>query len=293
MADDQMLAWLDKQDWLDTAADAAQQSVKQSLDSLGPARNVVKDALHGKWLGHPLHPVLTDIPLGAWTATVMLDAVEDRGVAPGVAQAADGTLALGLAGAVGAAVTGLTDWSDTDGRPRRVGLAHAALNVGATLLFGASLVCRRRGNRPAGHVLAATGYLVAVAAAYLGGHLVFRERIGVDHSAAGELPEQYTPVLAEGDLAEGELKRALYKETPLLLVKRGNRIHALADTCAHLGGPLSQGKLEEDCVVCPWHGSRFELESGAVANGPSVYPQPRLDTRVRDGQIEVRRARSA
>src|SRR5262245_4833015 len=124
MADNQVVTWLEKQDWLDTAADAAQQSVKHSLDSIGPARNVGKEALHGKWLGHPLHPVLTDIPLGAWTATVMLDAVDDHGVAPGVARAADGTLALGLAGAVGAAITGSTDWSETDGRPRRVGMAH-------------------------------------------------------------------------------------------------------------------------------------------------------------------------
>ncbi len=292
MGETRMTSWLDKQEWLDTAAETVQQGVKQTFESMGPAKNDVKDALHGKWLGHPLHPALTDIPLGAWTATVVLDAMEDRDRRPGVAWAADQTLALGLVGAVGAAATGLADWSETDARPRRVGMAHAVLNVGATLLCAASLVCRRRGNRAAGHILAATGYLAAAAAAYLGGELVFQEQIGVNHAAGGKFPEQYTPVLADSELAEGQPKRVVYQDTPLLLARRGGRIHALADTCAHLGGPLSEGKLEGNCVTCPWHGSRFDLASGAVVNGPSVFPQPRLDARVRDGQIEVRMART-
>ena len=281
-------AWVDGQGWLDPTADALQPAVKKAFDALGPARRDVKNFLHGTWLGHPLHPVMTDIPLGAWTATLLLDALSDRRGRSGFARAADASLALGLAGALGSAVTGLTDWGETDARPRRLGVAHAALNVGATLLFTASLLSRGRGNRGAGRGLALTGYLATIAAAYLGGELVYHEQIGVDHSSGRELPEKFTPLLPDEDLPEGKLKRVLYKETPLLLVRRGDRVYALAETCAHLGGPLSEGKLEGGTVVCPWHASRFTLESGEVVDGPSAFPQPCLKTRIRNGQIEVR-----
>jgi hypothetical protein len=142
--------------------------VRRALDALGPARRNVKNFLHGIWLGHPLHSVLTDIPIGAWTATLLLDTIGHRLGQSGLTRAADASLALGLAGAVGAAVTGLTDWSDTDARPRRVGVAPPALNGGATPLFTGSLLCRRHGNRGVGRGLALAGYLVAIAAAYLG-----------------------------------------------------------------------------------------------------------------------------
>jgi nitrite reductase/ring-hydroxylating ferredoxin subunit/uncharacterized membrane protein len=281
-------AWVDGQGWLDPTADALQPAVKKAFDALGPARREVKNFLHGTWLGHPLHPVMTDIPLGAWTATLLLDALSDRRGRSGFARAADASLALGLAGALGSAVTGLADWSETDARPRRLGVAHAALNVGATLLFTASLLSRGRGSRGAGRGLAITGYLATIAAAYLGGELVYHEQIGVDHSSGRELPEKFTALLPDEDLPENKLKRVLYKETPLLLVRRGDRVYALAETCAHLGGPLSEGKLEGDTVVCPWHASRFALESGEVVDGPSAFPQPCLKTRIRNGQIEVR-----
>jgi nitrite reductase/ring-hydroxylating ferredoxin subunit/uncharacterized membrane protein len=283
--------WIDMQGWLDATADAVQPALKGFYDALGPARRGIKNFLHGTWLGHPLHPVMTDIPLGAWTATLLLDAMGDRRGRSGVARAADACLALGLVGALGAAVTGLTDWGETDARPRRLGLAHAALNVGATLLFAGSLLSRSRGRRAAGRGLALTGYLATVAAAYLGGELVYHEQIGVDHSSGRELPEKFAPVLDESKLPEGELKRVRYKETPLLLVRRGARIYALAETCAHLGGPLAEGKLEGRTVVCPWHASRFDLASGDVVDGPSAFPQPCLQARIHDGRIEVRMAR--
>lgn len=281
------------QTWLDTISDALQPAVHGFFDGLGPARRVVKNALHGTWLGHPLHPVLTDIPIGAWTATVLLDALDDGRDRRGLHRAADATAALGLAGAIGSAVTGLTDWSETDGRPRRIGAAHALLNSTGTLLFAASLFSRSRGRRGTGRGLALGGLFLVAAAGFLGGELVSHEQIGVDHTAGREMPEDFVAVLSDGELSEGELKRVLYKGTPLLLVRRGGRLHALAETCAHLGGPLSEGKLEGDCVVCPWHGSTFELASGAVVEGPSAFPQPRFETRVRDGRIELRLDRSA
>ncbi len=278
---------LAEQKWLDGIADVVQPAVQGAFEALGPARRHVKNALNGTWLGHPLHPVLTDIPLGAWAVTVLLDAMDGDGRGQGLRRASDATLLLGLAGAAGAAVTGLTDWSDTDARPRRTGMAHALMNSGATLLFAASYVSRRRGARTAGKILALAGFATASVSAYIGGELVSHEQIGVDHSSGRELPEKFTAVIPDADLAEGELKRVEYKSTPLLLVRRNGRVHALAETCAHLGGPLSEGKLEGACIVCPWHGSTFDLASGDVVQGPSAFPQPRLATRVRAGQIEV------
>ena len=281
--------WLDRQEALESAAGILQPAVKSFFDSLGPARRGIKNFMHGTWLGHPLHPVMTDLPLGAWTAALLLDAMDDRG-RTGLARAADASLALGIVGALGAAAAGLADWAETDARPRRIGAAHAALNMGGTFLCAVSLVCRARGRRASGRGLAIAGYLAAIAAAYLGGDLVYHEQIGVDHSSGREMPEKFTPVLADSELPEGKPKRAHYKETPLLLVRRGEKIFALAETCAHLGGPLSEGKLRGNTIVCPWHASRFDLTSGRVLDGPSAFSQPCLQTRIRNGQIEVRRA---
>jgi len=281
--------WVASQKWLDPVADAVQPAVKGAFDGLGTAGPVVKNALHGTWLGHPLHPVLTDLPIGAWSVTLLLDAIDDGEGRSGVARAADASLLLGLAGAAGAAVTGLTDLSDTDARPRRAGMGHAILNVGATLLFTASYVARRNGNRSTGRALALAGFATASAAAYIGGELVSHEQIGVDHSSAKEYPEKFTPVLDDEALKEGQPARADYKGVPILLVRQEGEIYALAETCAHLGGPLSEGKLEGPCIVCPWHASTFDLATGDVVQGPSAFPQPRMEVRVRDGKIQVRR----
>ena len=135
--------------------------------------------------------------------------------------------------------------------------------------------------------------MVATAAAYLGGHLVYEQGIGVDHTLGEALPEKFVPVSSESELADGELKRGEHDDVPILLVRRGKRIFALAEKCSHLGGPLSEGKLRDDSVQCPWHGSRFSLEDGRVLDGPAVHPQPCLEARVRNGKIEVRKFKSA
>ncbi|HVF90622.1 MAG TPA: Rieske 2Fe-2S domain-containing protein [Blastocatellia bacterium] len=281
---------LDRQAWLEETSDALQPAIKECFEAGGEAGQAVKNFLHGKWLGHPLHPVLTDVPLGAWTAALALDAMEMTTGRKELGAGADAAIAVGLVGAVGAAVTGLTDWSETDGRARKVGITHGLLNLGAALLYGTSLAVRNRKSRNARVGLAMLGYAVSSASAYLGGHLVFGEQIGVDHTAHYHLPDGFARVLPDADLREGELKRADANGVPVLLVRRGGEIHALVETCSHLGGPLSEGKLEGNTVRCPWHGSRFCLEDGSVVDSPATSPQPRFETRVRDGQIEVRTA---
>jgi nitrite reductase/ring-hydroxylating ferredoxin subunit/uncharacterized membrane protein len=280
-----------RQDWLQRTADAVQPAVNGAFEAGGPVGRKLKNLLHGAWLGHPLHPAITDVPIGAWTVALVFDVMSENGGSKEYARAAETAVAVGLAGAAGAAVTGLTDWSATGGRARRIGLMHGLLNVGAAALYGASFWLRRRGEQRAGRNLAYAGYAVSMASAYLGGHLVFGEQIGVDHTAAQKFPREFTPVMAERDLPEGEMRRAEAGGERVLLARRHGKIHALAETCSHLGGPLAEGKLIDGSVRCPWHGSRYSLEDGRVLDGPSAFSQPCFDVRVRDGQIEVRAAR--
>lgn len=276
-----------RQQWLDPVADTVQHALWRAWAAVGTAGRPVKNALHGTWLGHPLHPVLTDVPIGAWTAAIVLDVAAAATGRRVLRVGAQGAILVGLAGAVGAAVSGLTDWQHTDATPRRRGLAHALANTTAAALFTTSVVLRRR-HTGAGRGVAALGYVIASAAAYLGGTLVYRDRIGVDHADRNTLPREFVRVLREADLAEGRLRRAEVGAARILLVRRGTRVYALGEVCAHLGGPLAEGRLEDDTVICPWHGSRFALGDGQVIDGPSAYAQPCLETRVRDGWIEVR-----
>jgi nitrite reductase/ring-hydroxylating ferredoxin subunit/uncharacterized membrane protein len=281
---------IEKQDWLEPIAERLQPTVAAALSVDGPIGPKVANILHGTWLGHPLHVVLTDVPLGSWTAAAVLDALEEKTGSIALGRGADSAIAVGLVGAAAAALTGLADWSKIGGgRPRRIGLAHGLLNATATACYVTSLCLRRAHSRRAGRRLAWLGLIVSSVAAYLGGHLVYKEKIGVDHTADTSAPEDFVAVMAEAELRENELRRVDASGMPVLLVRKGNRIYAIAETCAHLGGPLSEGKLEDATVRCPWHGSRFSLEDGRVLEGPSVHAQPVLEVRVRDGQIEVRR----
>ena len=254
-----------------------------------PAAQQLRNFLNGTWLGEPLHVVLTDVPIGAWTAAMMFDAISLSRSSRKAEWAADTSIAIGLAGALGAAVTGATDWSDVDPPARRTGLIHAALNISATALFAASLLLRKRKSRTAGRLAAALGYGVMSYAAHLGGKMVYEDGVGVDRTAGQPLPDDFVAVLADSDLPDNQPTRAVHDNVPILLVRRGGRLFAMAETCSHFSGPLSEGKLEGDSIVCPWHNSTFALEDGRVLNGPAVHPQPCLETRVRNGQIEVRR----
>jgi nitrite reductase/ring-hydroxylating ferredoxin subunit/uncharacterized membrane protein len=276
---------LERQDWLEPLADNLQQAVLAAFRAAGETGRRVRDFLHGTWLGHPLHPVLTDVPLGAWAVATVLDlAAGDNGHEN---RAADAAVGIGVAGALGAAVTGMTDWQHTAAEERRAGLVHGLLNGSATALYATSLALRLRGARTAGRTIGGLGFMVALGAAYLGGHLVYRKRVGVDHAPHPDWTD-FVTVLPEAELGESVPRRIDVQGVPVVLIRRAGRIHALADGCAHLGGPLSAGRLENGAIRCPWHGSRFALDDGTALEGPSTFAQPVFDVRVRAGQIEVR-----
>ncbi len=270
---------------IDRVAEPLSKVVRSAYDAAGPAGQRAKNALHGVWLGHPLHPVFTDVPLGAWTTALALDAAAQGD--SGMRRSATFAMGVGLAGAVGAAVTGLTDWSETDGQSRRAGLIHGLLNVTATTLFATAFALRRKDSHDGGRTCAWLGYTIALSAAYLGGDLVYRQRIGVTH-ADDSLPEEFTPVLDSAALPENAMVRARAADIDVLLVRQHGHVCALVHTCAHLGGPLSEGTLKDGSVVCPWHGSEFALDDGRVLNGPATHNQPCLVVREHNGQVEVK-----
>ncbi|HEY8184330.1 MAG TPA: Rieske 2Fe-2S domain-containing protein [Thermoanaerobaculia bacterium] len=280
------------QKWIEDSTEPLQKAVHGVF--VGDAGRDIKNFLHGTWLGHPLHPVLTAIPVGAWTVALALDALEGMSGRKECGSAADLAIGVGLIGAVGSAVTGITDWSETNGSARRVGLLHGLLNVAATTLYTTSFVMRKRKrSRQSGIAMSMLGYAVASTAAYLGGHLAFGEQIGVDHTATADAgnPKKFTRVMADDELKENKPTRVDANGVAILLVRRKGEIYALTETCPHLGGPLSEGKLVGDAIQCPWHKSELALEDGHVVNGPTAYPARCFDVRVRAGQIEVRAQR--
>jgi nitrite reductase/ring-hydroxylating ferredoxin subunit/uncharacterized membrane protein len=238
--------------------------------------------------------MLTDIPLGAWTGTTLLDIAALAGENKGIEDSADLTLVLGLLGAGGAAVTGVTDWSDLDGTDRRVGMMHGLLNGSITVMYLVSLIMRRTGQRRAGVALSTLGYLASLFSAYLGGEMVFAKGIGVNHVAWEGGSDDYVSVMPANDLQAGKLTRVDVAGIPAVLLKEGKAIYAIAATCSHLGGPLDEGSIRDGNVVqCPWHGSCFRMTDGSVVDGPAVYAQPTFSVRVRNGNIELRRLEHA
>ena len=265
---------------LDRVAEPLARTVGRTVRP-APVRNV----LSGTVIGHPLHPLLTDVPIGAWTMAAVLDLAGG----PSTARAADVLVVAGMAAAVPTAATGLSDWSDTQGADRRIGLVHATANSVALTFYAASLAARLRGRRGAGKALALAGYGCVMGGGYLGGHLVFVRGVNVNRTAWRRGPRRWTDVLADADLAAGGHLRVPAGGVSVLLVRDGNRIEALDSVCSHMGGPLDEGTIDGGCVTCPWHGSTFRLADGAVVRGPATTSQPAYETRVEDGRIQVRR----
>ena len=270
--------------------DRVQKLVDRALYAGGrPTAQRLRNFLNGTWLGEPLHVVLKDVPIGAWTVAMIFDALSLVRSDRDFARAADASIAIGLAGAACSAATGVTDWSDVNPPARRTGLIHGLLNISATALFATSLILRKKKSRAGARFSAAFGYAVMAFAAHLGGKMVYEHRVGVDRTDGQPLPQDFVAVLAESDLLDDKPTRAVHDGVPILLVRRGGLLFALAETCSHFSGPLSEGKLIGDSIACPWHYSRFALEDGRVLDGPAVHAQPCLEARVRAGQIEVRR----
>jgi uncharacterized membrane protein len=207
-------------------------------------RSGLKDVLSGSRFGHPLHPALTDLPIGSWTSATLLDLVGGRRAQP----AADVLVAVGIACAVPTAATGLSDWSDLAGEDRRVGVVHATANSVALALYLTSLIARRRGRRASGVLLGIAGATAATVGGFLGGHLVYRRGAGVDHTTFDAGPEEWTTVDDAVPPDEGKMSVVSVGAVDVMVTRRTGRLCGLADRCSHQGGPLHEGELVDGRV---------------------------------------------
>jgi nitrite reductase/ring-hydroxylating ferredoxin subunit len=252
----------------------------KTLEPVTRRRNLM-DLLHGRWLGHALHPALSDLPIGLWAGVPVLDVIGDK-------RGAATLTAAGCIASVATAATGTADWSVTYGRDRRLALVHGLANTVVLGLQLGSLAARIGGRAARGCFLSASGLVVGAAAAYLGGDLVLDRALMVNHTAALSGPAEWTDVAGDADVTEGNLTAVEVEDRKVLLSRVGGAVCALENTCNHAGGPLDEGTVEDGTVVCPWHGSRFRLTDGAVLGGPATFPQPRFETRNVAGRVQIR-----
>jgi nitrite reductase/ring-hydroxylating ferredoxin subunit/uncharacterized membrane protein len=247
-----------------------------------------KDAVSGTWLGHAVHPMLTDVVIGSFLSATLLDLLgqdADSG-------AQERLIAVGIAAYGPTALTGVNDWADSepvDDAVRRVGLVHASTNALALTLYGSSLAARRRGSRTKGKLLSLAGAGVLAAGGYLGGHLSFTKGVGPNQTAYDPGPDEWTKAVDSGDLAQDESKTVVVEETPVLLVRHRKHVHAIHDRCSHRGCSLGElGEVDGETVECGCHGSRFSLRDGSIERGPATAPQPAYEVREQDGAIEIK-----
>jgi nitrite reductase/ring-hydroxylating ferredoxin subunit/uncharacterized membrane protein len=283
-----LVSVVEEQEWLESLSDTAESVISQAYDALGDQAVPAKNLLHGSWLGHPAHPMLTDVPVGAWTAAFVLDMADALFKRRDLGAGADAAILLGLIGGTAAAWTGWADWQYTSGKTRRTALFHGLLNLGAAGFYITSLVLRRAGARGAGQVFGTLGFGTMIAGSYLGGELVFDRLVSVNNASEPDEIETYTEIASLDDLEENEPQKFEVDGTPIVVVRQGNLVSALYDVCAHLGVSLAGGEVRDGCIVCPAHGSTYDLSDGRVVAGPSAYPQPAFAVRVREGKVEVR-----
>lgn len=267
---------------LDPVADAVNRLVDKALP-----RGPVKDALHGRWLGHQLHPVLVALPIGMWSSATLLDLTGGRDGR----RAAQRLVGAGVLVVAPTAASGLADWSELGAfqRPKRVGLVHAVANVMTTLVYASSWLARHRGDHARGRNLALLGAAGLGVGGYLGGHLAYSQGVGVDRNADEQKePRDWTDAAALADLADDGLLRVAVSGQQVVLVRAGGDLYAMGATCSHYGGPLDDGSVEDGCVVCPWHGSHFRLVDGSVARGPATAPQLSYDVRAVGDRVQVK-----
>jgi nitrite reductase/ring-hydroxylating ferredoxin subunit/uncharacterized membrane protein len=252
-----------------------------------------KDILSGTWIGHPLHPILTDVVVGSWVSAGFLDVFPTKSAS----KAADKLILLGCAAALPTALAGASDWLDVEGKHKRVGLLHALGNVTALLLYSWSWVARKRGRRLKGMALSMLGGGISVSSAFLGGHLSFGMGVGVNQTAfEGDYyknePEDWTPVLDASALEGLRKGKGAAGSAPngmqVFVYREGTELYALSDRCSHRGCALHTGRVRDGNVNCPCHGSSFRLTDGSVIRGPATSPQPAFDVRTTDGKIEIK-----
>ena len=277
---EQLIKRIEDVEPLDRFADFVQRVVSRIV----PQESARKDLLSGTWLGRPLHPVLTDVVIGSWVSASALDVLGGKRAE----QAADQLVFIGTLAALPTIAAGLSDWAELWGAQQRVGSVHALGNTTALSLQIFSIKARRSGKRKKACLLSLTSMMIAGASANLGGYLSFVKGVGVNQTAFETWPQEWTPVIAEDDLAEDTLTHAQADGVHIMLYKKGEHLYALSDRCSHRGCPLHMGHVNDLMLECSCHGSIFRLSDGEVLRGPATVPAPTYEVRCQNGKIEVR-----
>ncbi|MFI2708884.1 Rieske 2Fe-2S domain-containing protein [Micromonospora sp. NPDC018662] len=279
----ELLTKLEQASGLDRVSDRVQRVVQGTLRS-----QRVRDALHGVWLGHPLHPAMVQVPVGAWISAAVVDLL------PGQRRAATALVGLGTVSALPAAVAGWNDWATLSRDQRRVGLVHAGANIVGLTLYAGSLAARLNGRHGLGRALAYLGLSAAGGGAYLGGHLAYKQGAQVSQSVSELhlIGDGWHPVGDLSSLPQRELVTREIDDVSVILYRHGDDVTVMLERCPHQSGPLGEGEVQQidghACVVCPWHGSAFRLNGGEVVHGPAANDQVVLPTRVVSGRVEAR-----
>ncbi|GAB3056077.1 Rieske (2Fe-2S) protein [Micromonospora schwarzwaldensis] len=279
----QLLTKLEQASALDRVSDRVQRVVQGTLRS-----SRVRDALHGVWLGHPLHPAMVQVPVGAWISAAVVDLL------PGQRRAATALVGLGTVSALPAAVAGWNDWATLTRDQRRIGLVHAGANIVGLTLYAGSLAARLNGRHGLGRALAYLGLSAASGGAYLGGHLAYKQGAQVSQSVSEMhlIGDGWHPVGDLSSLPQRELVTREIDDVSVILYRHGDDVTVMLERCPHQSGPLGAGEVQQidghACVVCPWHGSAFRLNGGEVVHGPAANDQIVLPTRVVSGRVEAR-----
>ncbi|MCU1401223.1 MAG: iron-sulfur protein [Acidimicrobiales bacterium] len=269
------------------ALDKFAKPLKSKITDLIPG-GAVKDALSGTWLGHQLHPMLTDVVIGSFTSATILDLIGGRRAA----RSANVLAITGVLAVAPTAASGLSDWSDTNGSETRIGVVHALSNVVGASCYVASIIARRRGNRVSASMLGLVGMGVMSVGGYLGGHLTLVQGVGVNHTFLEESSQDWKAVVDADQLEDATAKVVADGDVDVVVYGSSGWQLAVSKRCTHAGGPLDEGTFEGSgpnvCVVCPWHGSTFRMRDGSVVHGPATVPQPAYDVRVHEGKVEIR-----
>ena len=258
---------------------------------LGRPGKLLQDLMNGSWLGHSLHAVLVDVVVGGATAALLLDVLRVLFGVDGLETATTWVLGLAWLAGIGSLLTGLTDFKDTapNSSSRDMAILHGLVNFVGLGGFAFSTMQRLNGNHGVAFWGLLVGYLIVSFGAYIGGHVVYKYGYMVNYNAfsKGKRAREFTAFLPAAELPEATPTKATFGSTAIMLVRRGDVVHALKDTCSHAGGPLSQGKLEGDTIQCPWHYSVFRLSDGSVVHGPAGSRQPSYEARINGDQIEI------
>jgi len=273
---------------LEQAGKQLANSIHSAVLQGGSLTRAIADVLHGTWFGHPLHPALTDIPIGAWALASGFDAYAGLGGGAQAEHTADTLIAIGVVAAVPTALAGMADYSAMDEDAIAVGTAHALLNSAGLGLYLLSMWARAHDRRGLGVLLSTTALSMVGASAGLGGDMIYRRSVGVNHAPPATEPTDWTAVLPLSEIGEYEARRVEIDGTPVLVYRDVERVYAIGAVCTHAGGPLEQGTFDGACVECPWHQSVFDMRDGHVVHGPATLGQPSYQARIRERQIEVR-----